>query len=889
MSNFQETVNVNLKRQIETSLTKPAVLPVNPDGIPGNLKKLRIWVLWNYVWKEEEQRWTKVPFQPRLAKPEYEAKTGHTHYPAKSDRENTWSLWMPVWGAYDAGGWDGVGIVLKTLRLSGGDLDNVFDGNGSLKLHAAAILKQLPTYTERSPSGTRLKILLRASFEELGTHLGIDGKLPRKLKSAVGDIEFYDKTSSRFFTLTGQQFGEETEIRELQEPFQRLYENLFHSRLEALKAVKARTARSTSVCGSDDLVVQTMFRAANGQKVAKLWNGDLSDYHDDASSADLALCCHLAFYARDPAAIDRLFRASGLFRDKWERQDYRERTIAKALEQTTETYNWDAHTPEVNSNPVATQDRWAKFERVQPISVVIPSSNGRHLGGGHPDRNHKASQETNRLRPTREKECEGEGKKPKKDPVKVLVELVLADSELFRSGFDAYVSVQRGDHRETYPVASSAFAEWLRGTNYEVHGKSVSDTQVGAVSDILSFLAKSKTEKRVYLRVARLTDRIYIDLCDDRWRAIEVTREGWRVVEDHPVKFRRNRNAAPLVIPVHQGNTDLIHPFLATDEDNVPLIKGFVLCALAGVSPFPIMGVSGEQGSVKSTLCRVIKRLIDPVHKGELGVMPEDSKGFASDATNEYLLVYENVSKITPEQSDNLCRVSTGGGLKARQLYTDNEQFVADVCNPVIINGIPDFVERGDLGQRTLSILQPGIDPKDRKTEEELWAEFWPAAPSILGGFLDLIVHGLRRHPTTKIEELPRMADAALWVTACFGDDSYLKAMQAAHAETESQSLDASPVAPLLKQFLGTPPKHDFSTEPWNANTWSGTASELHDALLHFAKNNAVTLSPYFPNTAKTLSDRIRRDAPALRSGSINVNWKHTKVRRLIHITPVAG
>jgi hypothetical protein len=71
----------------------------------------------------------------------------------------------------------------------------------------------------------------------------------------------------------------------------------------------------------------------------RLWNADTAGYASQ-SEADMALCCHLAFWTgKDASRMDSLFRQSGLYRDKWERQDYRERTIAKAIERTTETYN----------------------------------------------------------------------------------------------------------------------------------------------------------------------------------------------------------------------------------------------------------------------------------------------------------------------------------------------------------------------------------------------------------------------------------------------------------------------------------------------------------------------------------------------------------------------
>jgi hypothetical protein len=86
----------------------------------------------------------------------------------------------------------------------------------------------------------------------------------------------------------------------------------------------------------DDEVIEKACSARNGGKVARLWAGDTSEYDGDDSRADLALCCELAFWTQDAAQLDRLFRGSGLYREKWERADYRDATIAKALATTSE-------------------------------------------------------------------------------------------------------------------------------------------------------------------------------------------------------------------------------------------------------------------------------------------------------------------------------------------------------------------------------------------------------------------------------------------------------------------------------------------------------------------------------------------------------------------------
>jgi putative DNA primase/helicase len=92
---------------------------------------------------------------------------------------------------------------------------------------------------------------------------------------------------------------------------------------------------------TDSELLEHARHAANGHAFSRLWDGDWQYKYASQSEADLALCCHLAFWTRrDSARIDALFRQSGLYRkDKWERADYRQRTIAAAVQQTLEVYD----------------------------------------------------------------------------------------------------------------------------------------------------------------------------------------------------------------------------------------------------------------------------------------------------------------------------------------------------------------------------------------------------------------------------------------------------------------------------------------------------------------------------------------------------------------------
>ena len=289
----------------------------------------------------------------------------------------------------------------------------------------------------------------------------------------------------------------------------------------------------------------------------------------------------------------------------------------------------------------------------------------------------------------------------------------------------------------------------------------------------------------------------------------------------------------------------------------------------------------------KSWTCRFPKRLLDPVGAAELDRLPRDEERWATTARNEYLLAFDNVSRITDDQSDTLCRLATGGGEKRRKLYTDNDQVVFDYKRPVFLNGIPDFTERPDPLDRSLSIQQPVLEAK--KSEKVLETEWTKTLPRILGGVLDLLVTGLRRWDETPEAGVYRMADAVRWVTACLGDDSFERAYRENREAATEHGLACSPLAPVLMQFLDTEAPAPLGVGAGHRGQFRGTAEELLKAVLAFASAAGIGMVKSFPERPNTFSNQLRRDAALLRARGVDVRFVRIKGERIIDIQPVAA
>jgi putative DNA primase/helicase len=314
-------------------------------SIPAEMQAAWRWLVFRYELRDG--LWTKVPYNPN---------TGRR---ASSINPGTWATFEQ---ACAARGYAGLGFVLGG-GFAGVDLDKCRDAHtGEIAPWALGVSDRLDSYTEASPSGTGVHVLMRVD---------LSWQVPgQKRKHADGSaIEIYG--AGRYFTVTGHALSaaplaERTEfLRELIRETFGTEGNAPHDVLPSWAAgyegagteniTAADLPRSVAEI-SDDALLDLMFAATNGEKVRALFEGDTSLYNGDRSSADMALCSILAFWTqRNPERIDRLFQQSGLMRPKWKqmrgRLTYGQRTIERALN-NSEIYEPPAVVAAVPPQPI---------------------------------------------------------------------------------------------------------------------------------------------------------------------------------------------------------------------------------------------------------------------------------------------------------------------------------------------------------------------------------------------------------------------------------------------------------------------------------------------------------------------------------------------------------
>jgi hypothetical protein len=427
-----------------------------------------------------------------------------------------------------------------------------------------------------------------------------------------------------------------------------------------------------------------------------------------------------------------------------------------------------------------------------------------------------------------------------------------------------YVALSRQGGREVLPLNSDEFRTHLSQLAFELSARVPSETALNDAIRVLKGMARSQGHRHpVYTRIGGDDHRIYLDLGDANWRAVEIDAEGWRLVSQPAIYFCRRKSMLALPEPVPGGNLDQLRPLLNLGEErHVRLVVAFLLAAFRPHGPYPLLLLAGEQGSAKSMTARILRGLIDPQHP-PLRSMPQNEENLALAAQHSWILAFDNLSHLSRTMSDALCRLATGSGVGRRKLYTDSEESVFDAQRPAILTGISAHqLGQADLLDRALCVQMPPIPSSKRRTEAHIQAQVKEVAPAILGALLTAVSTGLKRLPTIHLPELPRMADLIVWVEACapalgWSEGEFAKMFHDIQADQQAEVLSSWSVYPILYEGLR------------KLGTFRGTPNQLLEKLNNMRGNKGRPPEDW-PKDARALAGQLRQYAPHLRQAGIH-------------------
>lgn len=454
----------------------------------------------------------------------------------------------------------------------------------------------------------------------------------------------------------------------------------------------------------------------------------------------------------------------------------------------------------------------------------------------------------------------------KKAQATLLIDIAQNCQLFHNSEGKAFAQLNINNHQEVWAVDSVGFKDYLNQQYYQITNRGANSNALRDALDTIRAKAKyDDKEQAVYLRIAQINDKIYIDLCNRQWQVIEVSTSGYKILNKSPVMFWRSQGMQPLPKPKPNDNVELMKKYLNIKDTDFYLIVAWVLAALqAGAGAYPILILHGEQGTAKTTTARMLRELTDP-HSYPISTRPRNEDDLTIMASNNRVIALDNLSGITRNMSDTLCGFATGTNQLTRKLYTNTDLVQLKLKCPVILNGIDDIATRGDLTSRSLIINLPSIN--QYKNQTKLWQDFKDDLPNIFGTLLNGLVSGLKNIACTPIDNAPRMADFAKWVSACTKaynwNDEFIKAYRDNIGSNNQNLVDGSLFATTIIDLAH------------HQNHWKGTASDLLKELPDKLKIS----------TPRGIKNQIKRYKPALTTAGVDINYHRSHGKNLISIS----
>jgi len=440
---------------------------------------------------------------------------------------------------------------------------------------------------------------------------------------------------------------------------------------------------------------------------------------------------------------------------------------------------------------------------------------------------------------------------------------------------EGFAFVQKGNSGETYALDSEAFIELVSGNYFDNNDETISVSSIVNALRVLKHKASKKERIFLFNRVGKKEDKLLYDLTNSSCEMVVITKEGWKIEAiDSPI-FKREKHQVPQEIPKFVGGEKLSQLFgiFNFDKENKLLCMVWLVSAFVYKMPHALLIVVGEKGSSKSTFVKLLKKLVDPSVIETISLISNQNE-FAQQLAHNYFVALDNISYLSPEISDMICRAITGDAHSKRKLYTNDEDFIYQFLRAISINSINPVVLRTDLLDRALTIKMQRISQEKRKTEKEINAFFDSRVGEVLGEIFEILSKALGKYEGIELTSIPRMADFAIWGEAIAQSMGYAPSefYDAYKKNLKNQTEDLLSLDPVVAQINSLLEKQ---------NEWVGIMSELLDILTKDVVENIK-----FPKSHSALSRYLNSIKSNLEEMGIiyNPDYRNNGKRKEIYL-----
>ena len=369
-----------------------------------------------------------------------------------------------------------------------------------------------------------------------------------------------------------------------------------------------------------------------------------------------------------------------------------------------------------------------------------------------------------------------------------------------------------------------------------------------------------------------LPSQILLDLADEEGQFVEISPDGWVVTAGENALLETRRATLELPVPTHHPDG----PAAALDTLrsclNLSSRTGWLRClawllsAFRPFGPCSFLVIQGPPGSGKTFTARLLRYLVDPA-TAPLSPLPHSARQLLAMARHHWLLTFDHVSTLTPPFNDAFCRLATGAGALAPEVAPADparDTLFQFVRRPAVFAVTSQWSPAPDFARRALTITLADLPPDRLRSETEIFDQFTPAYPAVLGALCSALSTALRRRPEIQLTGDLRHPDTLAWALAA--------APALGYTESEMQeALTGTAAPPPLFQFLDS-----LLAETGH---WSGTATALFRLL---------PPDPKFGNP-RALKQALNAAAAPLAAAGIAIESGAKHNPKLIHLRRVAN
>ncbi len=471
--------------------------------------------------------------------------------------------------------------------------------------------------------------------------------------------------------------------------------------------------------------------------------------------------------------------------------------------------------------------------------------------------------------------------KKKKDASEIIGEIVVFAhqriAKKIRSDIDheqIFGMVKVGNHFETMEIGSKRSESWLSHTHNQKTNQICQDANYKRALEMIKNRASfgNTSSETLHNRIAMIDNSIYYDLRANDWQMVKISQDGVEIVEMNlqtPLFERKQhqRQQIKYVVDHERDSLEELVKMLRIPPQFQQIFKIHVISMFLADVPVPIMVTKGEQGSLKTTITKAVKRIVDPSGE-EISSIPPKRDDLVLILNNRFVPNFDNVSFISSTNSDILCRAVTGDGLSKRKLYSDSTEVIYSYKRKIILNGISFGMNRSDLMERCIVYETKAPQKSERITEEEFDAKFSELLPSLLGQIFTVLSKVLKMHNDVKsqIKEKPRMADFAVYGECIsralrYDNFSFVKDYTGKLERSSIGMIENHPLADAITKIMESNEKYEDTVQ----NFFERANQIVIDSGKEIGKD-----FPSIPNKVQMMVDRIK---PNLRTLGFEISF----------------